>query len=258
MQLPNNPSCNLIRKSIDWTFRKASPTIRYNGVATKVHSLTQLGAVWLLHRKNFGYNPSLLCGQYDHICDLGANVGLFSIWIQKFGLNSKVKGLLIEANPLLIPTCTQNIKLNNFDGYIVNGLVGDTEGYINVSPSDQSSAVQKSTWLKTQYTDVLQVPNVVVSKKWKQLFGDNICDLMKIDIEGSEEALFRNEGDFIRDNVRELLVEWHHPRTTMKSIVDVLLGLNFVVYRVKDMGDCGLIYAANRSHFNELRSTEAY
>jgi hypothetical protein len=55
---------------------------------------------------------------------------------------------------------------------------------------------------------------VSLTETWNDLMGDAPCDVLKIDIEGSEDALLRREGEFLK-RVGVLVIEMH------KWIVDI-------------------------------------
>jgi FkbM family methyltransferase len=254
VQLPNNAFCNVVRHVIDWILRTTNITFSFRGTRTKIHSLTQLGAVYLLHRRNFGYDPYLLREPITHICDLGGNAGLFTVWINNFTFRSNsLSGLVVEANPSLLRTIKKNFVLNGIRQVrIEHGMVGDTSRVLYVSSSDQMSAVRPMPWMKVEYTKIIEVQPVLVSELWDQSPSKGKpCDLLKIDIEGSELEFLLKEADWIKNRVRRILVEWHSPRTTRDVLLKLLVDYGFVVHKVVGSQECacGVIYAHNAQRY---------
>jgi hypothetical protein len=77
-----------------------------------------------------------------------------------------------------------------------------------------------------------------MAREWRSRFGDKPVDLVKIDIEGNELDLIRNEGDFIREKVRGVILEWHKWHVSLSELDAALgeLGLRTRgVYRETDL-----------------------
>jgi hypothetical protein len=58
---------------------------------------------------------------------------------------------------------------------------------------------------------------VKVEENWVKFFGDIPCELLKIDIEGSEMDFFRNEAVFL-NRVQTILLEWHKWRVSLAEL----------------------------------------
>ncbi|MBI4601973.1 MAG: FkbM family methyltransferase, partial [Planctomycetes bacterium] len=60
----------------------------------------------------------------------------------------------------------------------------------------------KGPWRKTR------APRIDLEAAWLEHVGDVRCDLLKVDIEGSERDLVRAERAFLR-RVDRIVLEWH-------------------------------------------------
>ena len=77
-----------------------------------------------------------------------------------------------------------------------------------------------ATW--TQVT----VPCVNFTENWRKHFGNESCDLLKIDIEGSELDFLRNEAPFLK-SVQTILIEWHKWRVSLNELKTFLTTNDF-------------------------------
>jgi hypothetical protein len=93
----------------------------------------------------------------------------------------------------------------------------------------RSTAVPSATALSEANTRTrIEVPCVEVEESWRKQFGDEPCDLLKVDIEGSGRRFFRRETDFLK-RVRAIVVEWHKWRVSLSEIEGCLSGQSFFV-----------------------------
>jgi hypothetical protein len=79
------------------------------------------------------------------------------------------------------------------------------------------------------------VPCVNLEENWQLYFGNTPCDLLKIDIEGSEMDFFRNEPLFLK-RARAILIEWHKWRVTFAEIETFLAEQSFVLKKILHEG----------------------
>ena len=81
----------------------------------------------------------------------------------------------------------------------------------------------------------IKVPYVSIEGTWAKLFGDEACDLLKVDIEGSEMVFFKAETAFLK-RVQVILLEWHKPQVTLDEFRDFLAQQGFSVKAVLHEG----------------------
>jgi FkbM family methyltransferase len=148
--------------------------------------------------------------------DLGANIGLASVWLaQQAGYRRVVA---VEPLPENIALLRRNLQQNAVSATVMEGAVGPSNGQGHLEPADEpcSGRVAASGLPVT----LLSMDAVLGSVG----AGENV-DLVKIDIEGSEEELFAGELGWL-DRVGAMLVEIH------PDLVDV----DRVVQRIESCG----------------------
>ena len=96
-------------------------------------------------------------------------------------------------------------------------------------PLDEALA-KRNTWTR------VQVPCVNLENNWQSRFGDTPCDLLKVDIEGSELDFFRQEPRFLQ-RTKAILFEWHKWRETLPEIETCLSAQGFALKRILHEGD---------------------
>jgi len=73
----------------------------------------------------------------------------------------------------------------------------------------------KGKWKK------VSVPQLSLEEDWLKCVGDKRCDLLKVDIEGSEGELLKNETKFL-ERVDSIILEWHKWIVTENEIQSLL------------------------------------
>jgi len=205
-----------------------------NGMVYRLTSLDQLGIESEMFTQR-GYAPVLDLPPIDSFIDLGCNSGWFAVWLAAQMPNPERKGLLIDANPRIVEEAKWHLTRNALQHHhVVCGAVGLAPGtddaVFHVNPSaSQSSLLEhddRQLPVKGHIQDVT-VAAVSVAREWLAHFGEAPVDLMKIDIEGSELDIIRYEGEFIRERVRAILLEWHKWHVTLPEIDVALVALGF-------------------------------
>jgi FkbM family methyltransferase len=142
----------------------------------------------------------------DVTIDLGANVGLFSLYAAKLGAS---KTVAVEAQAEFIGRIEDNFARNACADKLValNALVGAQSGVFSQVDTAQDDRLKWAKWLTMQ-----------------QLFdqyGLTRCDFLKIDIEGSEFALFRENHAWLAQ-VHKIAMEIHNEFGDEQSLIQVL------------------------------------
>jgi FkbM family methyltransferase len=212
---------------------------------------------WLVEKEIFKggiYDGVFDLSQVETFADLGCNRGFFSVWLAEKS-RCKLKGILVEANPALIPEVDRLLKKNAFDGMrVFNGAAGagldGAEVEILVPPTDVGAGLKTATErsLSGDKCDLVKVPALCVGEVWRRRFPNGErCDLLKIDIEGAEQRFFEEEKGFLRI-VERLVVEVHE---TMTSLEDVKKNLSLqgfsLVKESKEDSKTSLIFAERKN-----------
>lgn len=172
--------------------------------------------------------------------DLGCNAGLFAALLAHETSKRDLKGLMIDANPEMVNESAWLLKENKLSGIqVLHGLVGASKAGTDkaeffILPSNLGSSQfpvyepgkpPKGDWTK------VTVSNIDLERAWLKHVGDVRCNLLKVDIEGSEKHLFRNESDFMR-RVDRVVVEWHKWIVSREEIESDLKAAGFQLAEV--------------------------
>ncbi|MDP2710954.1 MAG: FkbM family methyltransferase [Solirubrobacteraceae bacterium] len=145
------------------------------------------------------------------IVDLGANIGLTSVYLAShYGSECLVAVEPVPANAAL---ARQNLALNGIAGEVIEGVVGPPEGtayfhdavHSNVGHLAHHGRAVKSFGIRSVFAHL----------------GVDAVDLLKVDIEGAEDALLDGDRSWL-DQVRALIIEIHTHTVDDLQIVRIL------------------------------------
>lgn len=138
------------------------------------------------------------------VVDLGAHIGTFSLWLKSIAPDARMT--IVEASP-----DTYDILQRNTTGQLINRAAWRNNETIKLSCHGDSMG-HKISDDGTADVQGITFPEVV------NLASDAV-DLMKIDIEGAEEAFFENAD---LTHIKRLVIELHPKRCDTKHIQDML------------------------------------
>ena len=140
------------------------------------------------------------------IVDIGANIGIFSIKASKAAKNVRV--LAFEPVPSNVEAIKENAKLNDCAIETFPFAVGAENGTVKmyVYPKNKEASIHASA-----ESEMIEFPSISLNKA---LEGIERCDFMKMDCEGSEEAILLNCPLNILRKIRSMAVEWHDKYST--------------------------------------------
>ncbi len=195
---------------------RAVPIVRRseNGVKYRLRYVDSIPLEQEIFRERV-YDPAL-SREITTFVDLGCNVGQFVARLADFTGRRDLRGLAIDADRDMVGETSWVVRENGLDGVVpVLGLVGGaasgTHGDFFVNDVKIMSSqfttsgelfAKKDKWTKTR------VPYVDVELLWRGLMGDARCDLLKIDIEGSEAELIQADMPFLK-RVDRIVLEIH-------------------------------------------------
>jgi FkbM family methyltransferase len=152
--------------------------------------------------------------------------------------NREMQGLMVDANPETIEGAQWHIKTNHLvNVHVLHGLIGaeNKSGlasfFLHTSNVCSTAIPPEATMNKTNTWKRIQAPCVNLDEKWQSIFGNMPCDLLKVDIEGSEMDFFRNEPAFLQRS-RVILIEWHKWRVTFAEVETFLSEQGFVLKKI--------------------------
>src|SRR5579863_4846107 len=129
------------------------------------------------------------------LLDLGANIGLSSLWLWKHFGFSKV--IAIEPDDDNLEMLRENFRLNGVPGVVVKGLVGPGGSTALFAANDH--AVLGRVGAAGVAVEVVDL---------NRLLKDERVSLVKIDIEGAEQDLVSGNLGWL-DHVRAIIAELH-------------------------------------------------
>jgi len=210
-----------------------------------VRSLSETGIIYRISSLNsLGVAHDIFYqGAYDQIrpllpgvrtfADIGCNSGFFTCFLVNATRNS-IRGLLVDANPEMVHEAKWHLNINRLSQMrVTHGVVGgDPEAteevfYLHPDtacsscyPSSPDGIVTRAGW------QPIHVRVLSLTTQWQEYFGDTRCDLLKIDIEGSEANFIKREANFVA-SVRFVLLEIHHWLVDANVIENQLAALGF-------------------------------
>jgi FkbM family methyltransferase len=212
-------------------------TLPGSGLRYRARRVESLGLSAEMFDQDLLYTTAGLPAKVNTFADLGCNVGYFTVWLCDRMKSRELKGLMVDANLDAVEDARWHVEANGLKGIkVLEGIVG-TDGksdravfYVHTSnvcstTAPAEGAADKSTWTK------IDAPTVRVEENWVKSFGNIPCELLKIDVEGSEMDFFRNEAAFMK-RVQTILVEWHKWRVSLKDLEAYLKTLGFSIQKV--------------------------
>jgi FkbM family methyltransferase len=190
------------------------------------HDVVLDGRYWSGAREIFGRRVYLPTPEFavqpgDRVVDLGANAGLFTLLAAAHGATV----LAVEAQSGFVPEIERNLADNHLRDRvsIVTALVGAGSG-IFADPRDVLSGSHAGS-----------APPIVEFETLLKDHGFDLVDLLKVDIEGSEFALFRGEIPWL-DRVRRITMEVHPQFGDVRALSALLTARGFSVRTTDDRG----------------------
>lgn len=154
------------------------------------------------------------------IVDVGANIGTFSLYVNHLNSDKKPRIYAIEASSDNLKLCQKNFQHNNMNHVIlVEKAITDIDGMVNFDNSGNFDGFK----VKIDAKNGIQVESQRLPTFCQSY---DIChiDLLKMDIEGSEFDIFAKDGDFIKQKVDKLFMEYHlsNNHSSIDGIVNFL------------------------------------
>lgn len=155
------------------------------------------------------------------VLDLGANIGLFSLWFSRGVKASQSQSnpsaflLAVEPVPGNAAVAEMNFRDNRLPGEVIRAAVGQTSGEAWFAARAESNLGQLATG--DSGGAGLRVPVIGIRELLDRLPGGQ-ADLVKMDIEGGEQELLGRDTDWLR-RVKALVVEWHDDRADSAPLI---------------------------------------
>ena len=182
------------------------------------------------------YNDNCHIENGDIVVDLGANVGVFSLYALSKGCK---KCYSIEAHPLTYSYLQKNLNRYN-ECVTINAAINNTADDVYMRKTTLPSGGAKT--FEKNKDDSILIRSIIFSDFCKN-YNIDMIDYLKIDIEGSEYKLFKNiDKEFLKTKVKKIAIEFHIiENEDYKSILSIL-------------SDCGFEWSMQKNQ----RSSDTY
>jgi FkbM family methyltransferase len=218
---------NVVRESLEAhqraadvrsSLRYAGDTVLYRGLyfgrASRRERTIRLGeGVKLTYRLNRGdiqairevwveecYRPPVEI-PIDTVVDLGANIGLTSVWYAAHYGASRL--LCVEPVPQNAALARRNLAQNGIEADFVEAAVGPVDGTARFTEDPNYSTRGHLSPSGTTSVPMVSVPTLL-----GRLEGQSV-DLLKMDIEGAEDPVLRRDPGWL-ERVNALFIEFDH------------------------------------------------
>jgi FkbM family methyltransferase len=199
--------------------RKIQPSrmlsIKYMGMDVNFRSGDCEAIEEVLHHEEYAFvAQKLRCLQTPVVLDVGSCIGTFGLWV--LGINPQAQILSVEANPETFKVGQSNIPSWARDWKMENLAAFGRDG---VTVSLQTAGPPMSHHLSSEGS--VNVISVSLSSLLKMSGANGSIDLMKVDIEGSEEEFLCSASEALKA-VKCLIVELHPGRCDVDRVVETL------------------------------------
>jgi FkbM family methyltransferase len=166
--------------------------------------------------------------------DVGANIGLFSLFFTKY--SSRIKVVAFEAAPETTKKLEKNVTANEATNIkIVQQAVSDENGTVDFFLAHHHKSSLLYSWASDQgntHVEKVSVPAITLDAYVER--NDNcIPDLIKIDVEGGGASVLAGARQIIAAGRPIILFESHLP-VEDDAVIDLLKTLRYKAYRISN------------------------
>jgi FkbM family methyltransferase len=218
-----------------------------NGITYKIRAGTFDLAFLLEICANNTYMPlGFEINENDTVLDIGAQIGLFSIFASKFAKNGKVYSFEpVPDNALLF---NENLKLNGVKNVMLSeSAVSGKSGPRDIFLSNDNNLGTHSFFTLNSHvsaTDKLKV-NTISLKDIVEQNGIKRIDFLKLDCEGAEFEILFGCPDNVLDTIQKISMEYHSldNENNVESLRKFLTEKGFKVKTQHFFDTVGMLYA---------------
>jgi FkbM family methyltransferase len=166
----------------------------------------------------------------DTVFDIGANVGLWSSWIETKGAN---KIYCFEPNSIANNTLYEFTRGKK--NYVISAKAIYQENTDLKFYSDPENSIISSVLESSGYQNSYTVTAITIEEALKE-YGLDYVDLVKIDIEGAEFEIMEKLPENMFDKIGSFLIEYHDINFTdgtakVESLEKKLKSNNYSIYK---------------------------
>jgi len=165
-------------------------TIRYRLNKGDLHSIRE---IWFEEAYRLPFD-----GPSGVLLDLGANIGMASLWLAKS--YSFIQVIAVEPDPSNAALARENLEKNGVAGQVLEAAIGPREGMARFEFSKLSNMGRLSE--KGSLVQMISVGTII------RKYGVTRFALVKIDIEGGEQELFNGPTEWLA-LTDAIIIEFH-------------------------------------------------
>lgn len=190
------------------------------------------------------YNPYFLqIKSGDTVVDIGANIGIFSLYA---ALNGATNIYSIEPLKENLRLIKQNFWINNLTcPILINIAISNKNGWSKLYLSDHDSHNLLFKRNNNRKFSKYRTVKTFKLSKFLEKYKVNKVDFLKIDCEGSEGDIFASTGQSEWKNIKKISIEYHNGVSILndREISARLITLGYKVKTMKSDDYFGYIYA---------------
>lgn len=196
--------------------------------------------VWLIQEYT---SPEFEIHDDDIVLDVGAHVGLFSLFASQFCKNGKI--FCFEPIKENYEQLMENIKINNIKNIIpFNCAVSDQTKkikiYLNDDESGHSMFLENSNYVEVDSISIIDIfENNSIEK----------CNFLKLDCEGAEYPIIESLSENHLKRIDKTVIEYHMADTQPNLLINLENTLKNNFFRVKTrklFSDIGFLFALKK------------
>jgi FkbM family methyltransferase len=222
---------SVLRLGLDFALSRLLLISSKNRVG-RVRKVRFQGGVQLCYRLNKGDLHSIREVWFDEayrlpfdypsgaLLDLGANIGLTSVWLAKRYPIEQV--IAVEPDRSNAMLARRNLELNAIKSEVLEAAIGPHEGTARFESSQVSNLGKLSE--KGVPVAMITVDTILRKSACSRL------GLVKIDIEGGEQQLFDGPLDWL-DRIGAIIIEFHPPLVDHSRIIKAIESRDFTYIR---------------------------
>jgi FkbM family methyltransferase len=175
-----------------------------------------------------------------HVFDLGANMGVFAIYLATRAPLAKIH--CFEPASSNFPLLEQNLRTNSLRalGYRLAVSTRCGARQLHLAGREPGEYKLKDAAGESETVDCVDLARVF------DLTGAACCDFLKMDIEGEELPILRETPLAVLQRVRAMAIEWHHRADPLNEVRKRLASAGFETL-VRRFGQEVILQARQRS-----------
>jgi FkbM family methyltransferase len=165
--------------------------------------------------------------------DVGANVGLYTIWC----IESGAEVIALEPSRIARERLLSNLKLNGYRAEVVPAALGETEGTLRLT----SELDNQNHLLLSGDSDGVE-SEVVTVLTLDELAGDRTIDGLKVDVEGAELLVMKGARRLLEERrIKLIQLEWNESSLALLQqdrtpIAELLSSYGYSLFRADERG----------------------